>query len=182
MCNPPGGDWSGFSLIKDSKELRWISLPRVSNIVGGKRPDHIIEFDSNNDIPLLLSIESKERSIDLEDNVGEKLVNYVESLLEYIPSVERSRDNDSWSWGTKKVSPDDFKIVSAAAYLKKHAQDDDVVYKKGCEILFVLEPLISDGQVGWIIEIKAKTMRGKELKSRIRERVLSTPKSQITIK
>lgn len=36
MCNPPGGDWSGFSILQGSEEHRWLSLPRVSGF--GKRP------------------------------------------------------------------------------------------------------------------------------------------------
>lgn len=37
MCNPPGGDWSGISLIENNYEYRWLSLPRVSG-ANSKRP------------------------------------------------------------------------------------------------------------------------------------------------
>ncbi|MEA3341199.1 MAG: hypothetical protein U9R15_14645, partial [Chloroflexota bacterium] len=42
MCNPPGGDWSGLSILnfETGEEFRWTSLPRVSG-AGGKRPDHV---------------------------------------------------------------------------------------------------------------------------------------------
>ena len=32
LCNPPGGDWSGVSVLthKQDQEFRWLSLPRVS--------------------------------------------------------------------------------------------------------------------------------------------------------
>lgn len=182
MCNPPGGDWSGFSLIKDDKELRWVSLPRVSDIVDGKRPDHIIEFNVDNDTPTLLSIESKEKSIDLENNVGEKLVNYIKSLLGYIPSAERKRNEDSWSWATEKVDPNGFEILSAAAYLKEHAQNDKEVYEKNCEMLFILDPFSTGKQAGWIIDIKTETQRGIELKEKIKNIVSNIPESQIIIK
>ena len=45
MCNPPGGDWSGVTLLDfgSGAEYRWTSLPRVSG-KDGKRPDHVIEF------------------------------------------------------------------------------------------------------------------------------------------
>jgi hypothetical protein len=40
MCNPPGGDWSGLSVLDErlAQEFRWTSLPRVSG-GGSKRPD-----------------------------------------------------------------------------------------------------------------------------------------------
>lgn len=44
MCNPPGGDWSGFSVIDKDYENRWLSLPRVSDVINGKRPDHVVEI------------------------------------------------------------------------------------------------------------------------------------------
>jgi hypothetical protein len=44
MCNPPGGDWSGLSVIYGKHEVRWLSLPRVSEEVDGKRPDHVLEL------------------------------------------------------------------------------------------------------------------------------------------
>jgi hypothetical protein len=56
MCNPPGGDWSGFSVIDGNYENRWLSLPRVSDVVSGKRPDHILEIFGVFDKPLLLSV------------------------------------------------------------------------------------------------------------------------------
>ncbi len=42
MCNPPGGDWSGMSIISENCEYRWLSLPRVSS--DGKRPDHVLQL------------------------------------------------------------------------------------------------------------------------------------------
>lgn len=81
MCNPPGGDWSGLSVLYGNHEVRWLSLPRVSEEVDGKRPDHVLELLGVFDRPVLLSIESKERSFDLETNVGEGLVNYIHNLM-----------------------------------------------------------------------------------------------------
>ena len=74
MCNPPGGDWSGFSVIDRDYENRWLSLPRESDTISGKRPDHILELFNVFERPLLLSVESKEKSADLENDVGIKLI------------------------------------------------------------------------------------------------------------
>jgi len=64
MCNPPGGDWSGVSVLDFNtlEEYRWTSLPRVS-AVGGKRPDHIIQVSDTSKEPIFLSIESIKRGI-----------------------------------------------------------------------------------------------------------------------
>lgn len=61
-CNPPGGDWSGLSILdfETGEEFRWTSLPRVSS-AGGKRPDHVIEFLLDNGHWGLLAIESNDR-------------------------------------------------------------------------------------------------------------------------
>ena len=61
MCNPPGGDWSGLSVLYGDSEVRWLSLPRESKAIDGKRPDHVLELFGVFDCPVLLSIESKER-------------------------------------------------------------------------------------------------------------------------
>lgn len=92
MCNPPGGDWSGLSVLYGDSEVRWLSLPRESKAIGGKRPDHVLELFGVFDCPVLLSIEFKERSMNLETNVGKGLINYIYNLMRYIPSVERTID------------------------------------------------------------------------------------------
>lgn len=40
------------------------------------------------DRPVLLSIESKERSFDLEASVREGFVNYIYNFMNYVPNVE----------------------------------------------------------------------------------------------
>ena len=74
--------------------------------------------------PLLLSIESKERSVDLEKDVGTKLVTYIKNLMEFIPSAKRKVTPviGEWVWGDKKVDFNKFETISAAAYLKKYAE------------------------------------------------------------
>lgn len=167
MCNPPGGDWSGFSVISGDFEKRWLSLPRVSDVVSGKRPDHILEVFGVFEKPLLLSIESKEKSADLETDVGTKLVTYIEKLMDYVPSAKR-RINPSiedWQWGDNKVRFDGFETISAAAYLKRYAETPETVFTKKCEILFVMNPVMKGGKTGWEVEIIPSTERSKTLKA-----------------
>lgn len=164
MCNPPGGDWSGFSIISNDDECRWLSLPRVSNDIDGKRPDHIIEIFDVFKKPLLLSIESKEKSVDLEDNVGNGLINYIKSLMNFIPSVSRKYipQKGDWEQAKRKVNFDLFETISAAAYLRKYAQDNKTVFlNSNCEMLFILEPR----ENGWDIEIVPNSRKTELLKS-----------------
>lgn len=164
MCNPPGGDWSGFSLIYEGEEKRWLSLPRVSDDVDGKRPDHVLEVYGVFEKPLLLSIESKERSSDLEPDVGAGLINYIRSLLSYVPNVERDvlPHVSGWRKATQRVYIDSYEIISAAAYLKDSAQSKTIVFaNSNCQMLFIMEPI----EKGWNIEIvpsSSKTIQFKE--------------------
>ena len=167
MCNPPGGDWSGFSVIEGDYENRWISLPRVSDFINGKRPDHILEIFGVFEKPLLLSIESKEKSSDLEPNVGIRLITYIEALMKYVPSSKRKiyPTAAEWQWGDKRVPFESFETMSAAAYLKRFAEPSSVVFKKNCEILFVMEPVATTDFIGWEIEIITSSERSQKLKN-----------------
>ena len=161
MCNPPGGDWSGVSIIDGMHEERWLSLPRVSESVKGKRPDHIIEIFDAYDKPILLTIESKEKSADLESGVGPGLINYVQSLLSFVPNAERTKEGNDWHEGDKKIKISNYEMISAAAYLKTYAQEDNVVRANSqCDMLFVMEPK----QIGWIIEVIPYTDMANRLK------------------
>jgi len=184
MCNPPGGDWSGLSIVDKGCEYRWLSLPRVSNTILGKRPDHILEIFGVFERPLLLVIESKEKSAELEENVGNMLTNYVESLMSFIPSVHReiSANNDEWQWGDKIVDVKNFYIIPAASYLKKYAEPIEVVAEKKCEILFIMDPIISETIIGWEIEIVPLTPRSKILKDFIINQYRSTKDLQFILK
>lgn len=184
MCNPPGGDWSGFSVIYDNYENRWLSLPRVSDVVSGKRPDHIIEVFDIFEKPLLLSIESKEKSSDLESNVGAKLVTYIKKLMDYIPSAKRKINTaaEEWHWGDTSVPFTDFEVISAVAYLKKYAENPDIVFTKKCEILFVMNPVVDDSAIKWEIEIIPSTKRANKLKLFIIEKYNESKDSQYVLK
>ncbi len=172
MCNPPGGDWSGFSVIHNNKEYRWLSLPRVSGDIDGKRPDHIIELFDVFEKPLLLSIESKEKSFDLETDVGSGLKNYIRSLMDYIPNVERDfiPTIGNWERSDQYLEFSSFETISAAAYLKSTSQRNDIVFEhSNCDMLFILEPR----ECGWNIEIVTSSRKTEILKSYLLGRAYS---------
>ena len=97
MCNPPGGDWSGLSILnfETGKEFRWTSLPRVSG-ADGKRPDHVIEFLLDDGRWVLLAIESKDRVSRLKRDVGSRLKTYTRQLVETPPTIARVT-NGEWN-------------------------------------------------------------------------------------
>lgn len=170
MCNPPGGDWSGLSALYDNHEVRWLSLPRVSEEVDGKRPDHVLELFGVFDRPVLLSIESKEHSFDLEANVGEGLVNYIRNLMNYVPNVERLvyPRLGAWTQSEHLVDFSAFEVISAAAYLRGSAQANRTVFERSkCDMLFIMEPI----EHGWEIEIVTATRAAEVLKRFICEKV-----------
>lgn len=117
MCNPPGGDWSGLSILnfETGEEFRWTSLPRVSS-AGGKRPDHIIEFLLDNGQWGLLAIESKDRVSKLGRNVGSRLKIYTRQLVEAPPTIARAANAEWRLWQVDSVPLPDLSIVSGGAF------------------------------------------------------------------
>ena len=87
MCNPPGGDWSGISYFdfSDKTEYRWTSLPRVS-ATKAKRPDHIIQIHTKKE-NIFIVIESKNNAKDLDENIGNRLIEYVKALFKIAPTA-----------------------------------------------------------------------------------------------
>jgi hypothetical protein len=133
LCNPPGGDWSGISLLDiNNVEHRWMSLPRVS--IDAKRPDHIFQLDDDGDVYVLI-IESKERLSGLTsdmDTLGTGLIRYLTDLIEYPCSAIKK--NEKWS----KNGQEDFnlkvkKYVSAAAFF----YDEEDSLKRAIQELLV---------------------------------------------
>ena len=123
MCNPPGGDWSGVSILDFNKldEYRWTSLPRVS-AVQGKRPDHIIQLLYQNELAFL-SIESKDNASDLDINIGKRLNTYLKELFASPPTAYRLKGKD-WQLYTQKKTPlIKFKTFSGAAFCYKNADE-----------------------------------------------------------
>ena len=115
MCNPPGGDWSGLSVLsKDRKvEHRWTSLPRVSG-AGSKRPDHVAQV-LEDDGDVLLVIESKDSPRSLEPRIGRRLEKYVKHLTGRPPNIERERARMSWRPASGRAENAIKRVVSVSA-------------------------------------------------------------------
>lgn len=138
FCNPPGGDWSGISLINNNDpeigtEFRWLTLPRVSD---SKRPDHITVLFNLFEKPLIICTESKELPRNLEPNIGPALTKYIFDLLSYPPSVERQLNSDVWTISTSTVSVSDFACASIGCFFVPSNFDLSTISSKcNCDVL-----------------------------------------------
>lgn len=138
FCNPPGGDWSGISLINNNDpaigtEFRWLTLPRVSD---SKRPDHITVLFNLFEKPLIICTESKELPRNLEPNIGPALTKYIFDLLSYPPSVERQLNSDIWTISTSTVSVSDFTCASIGCFFAPSNFDLSTISSKcNCDVL-----------------------------------------------
>lgn len=138
VCNPPGGDWSGISILENGIEYRWLSLPRVSK-TEAKRPDHVFEIFGIEKKPVLLSVESKETATALESNIGERLNSYLIDLAKNSVGAERKQNSDDWKISEHKINIDDYVLVAAAAYICKKDGDLKIVESKvNCDIIFFI--------------------------------------------
>jgi hypothetical protein len=139
LCNPPGGDWSGISYFEsETNEYRWTSLPRVS-AVGGKRPDHIIQLmgESKN---IFLSIESKQKGKDLEDNIGVNLKTYINDLFQNLPTAYKTATQDWRLFDKDKLSIKDYSIASIGAFIYTNDKDLQAQLQRGrLDIVFAFE-------------------------------------------
>jgi hypothetical protein len=138
MCNPPGGDWSGVSILSNEKELRWVSLPRVSG-PNTKRPDHVFQFFIEKENPIILSIESKERPSTLEENIGPRLTEYLLYLFESNASIERNIGLTNWSHSDEAINIEKFEFASAGAFLSDSVEkNNDAVLRSNTDLNFVV--------------------------------------------
>lgn len=152
LCNPPGGDWSGLSIIHDNVEYRWVSLPRVSGKINGKRPDHVIQLFPPNLDSIVLSIESKDKAADLEKDIGIQLKQYIRYLSGFIPSCERSLGGE-WEISRSLSSFDPSVIVSVVAFIGIGNEDYEKIRDKAkCDLIFSLE-LEPSGSNYWHLKI-----------------------------
>ncbi|GIK41707.1 MAG: hypothetical protein BroJett011_55400 [Chloroflexota bacterium] len=141
MCNPPGGDWSGLSIFnfQSGEEYRWTSLPRVSG-VGGKRPDHVIEFLLDNGNLILLAIESKNRATNLEPNVGNRLETYTRQLVETPPTIFRAT-NAEWNlWQNGNIPLSTLSVISGGAFCWVGVEElEDTITRCQVDIVIAIE-------------------------------------------
>jgi len=125
MCNPPGGDWSGVSLLSGDRatEFRWASLPRVSGH-GGKRPDHVVQFFNDYGLPdEILSIESKRRFQDFEPDVGSNLSSYLNDLIAHPATISRDVAEGEWSHNSMNYD-NKYSLLSAGAFIGEHSVEN----------------------------------------------------------
>lgn len=139
MCNPPGGDWSGVSVLSNDRnvEYRWLSLPRVSGD-DKKRPDHVFQIFSEIDSPsIILSVESKGTPPTLETGIGPRLTAYLHYLFSTSANIERPRAVSNWGHSKQFVSLADYKFASAGAFLATNTdQILDAVNRSETDLTF----------------------------------------------
>jgi len=118
MCNPPGGDWSGVSILTTdhTTEMRWISLPRVSG-PNTKRPDHVFQIFNPKQKDIILSIESKETPQTLETAIGPRLTAYLTYLFLSPASIERLLGTAPWGHSVQGILKNTYRFASAGAFL-----------------------------------------------------------------
>ena len=130
FTNPPGGDWSGVSIIDNQYEYRWTSLNRKPKNV--KRPDHIFQIESDK----LLVIESKERYSTLikdEKSVGPRMIAFLTDLLFKRPINAKKKNGEKVYSGTdEKIDTSYFNILSAVAF---YVKNDSEISKESCSKL-----------------------------------------------
>jgi hypothetical protein len=138
MCNPPGGDWSGVSLVdfKTKEEFRWTSLPRVSDI-GGKRPDHIIQFATTPENNILLAIESKDIPSKISPDLGPRLTTYVEKLSETSPIAAKVVNSDWRLWQNDNLPITNINTISGGAFCWTQ-ESDLALYLEKCQFDLVM--------------------------------------------
>jgi len=120
FCNPPGGDWSGISFYRGNEEYKWTSLPRVSE--ASKRPDHIFQF-SHEAKPLFITIESKGLGRDLEDNIGNRLKDYIKDLFQSEPTAYRTSENTKWRFFDGTLGKVGYGLLAVGAFLYKNDEE-----------------------------------------------------------
>lgn len=130
FTNPPGGDWSGVSIIDNQYEYRWTSLNRKPKNV--KRPDHIFQINYDE----LLVIESKERYsilIDKEKNVGPKMIAFLSNLLFKRPiNAKKKHGEKEYSGTDENINTSYFNFLSAVAF---YVKNDSEISKESCSKL-----------------------------------------------
>ena len=169
MCNPPGGDWSGISILDDQSELRWLSLPRVSPS-RSKRPDHVFQFFMRGRAPIILAIESKERARDIEIGIGGSLVRYVYELFSLPASAERHHKNGDWKNTNRSINLRNYRFASAAAFLLSNQQDmAEVANKAAVDLVFGVK--LEKENMRANVSIIARSVIGNELASFIKSAV-----------
>ncbi len=120
FCNPPGGDWSGISFFNKGIEYKWTSLPRVSK--QSKRPDHIFQIERNGRL-IFVPIESKGYGKDLEENIGNRLKDYINDLFDSEPTAYKTEGKSDWKFFEGKMPKAKYRQISVGAFLYKNERE-----------------------------------------------------------
>lgn len=120
FCNPPGGDWSGISYFKNGIEYKWTSLPRVSEF--SKRPDHIFQIERNGQL-IFVPIESKGYGKDLENNIGNRLKDYINDLFDSEPTAYKANAQAGWKFFDGTIGKVKYSMISVGAFLYKDERE-----------------------------------------------------------
>lgn len=120
FCNPPGGDWSGISYFKNGIEYKWTSLPRVSEF--SKRPDHIFQIERNGQL-IFVPIESKGYGKDLENNIGNRLKDYINDLFDSEPTAYKANAQSDWKFFDGTIGKVKYSMISVGAFLYKDERE-----------------------------------------------------------
>jgi len=161
MCNPPGGDWSGVSLLTMDKllELRWLSLPRVTPEIA-KRPDHLFEVFGIHKVPVALVVESKERPDQVEMSIGPRLVRYVVDLISTMPSIRRQTQSGPWDHATISLTANSVQFVSAVAFVGDPRADlGQIAQRAHTDLVFSLE--FTNGGRGCTVHVHVESDLGR---------------------
>ncbi len=141
LCNPPGGNWSGISLYNFDKgiETRWVSLPRVSG-KEAKRPDHLFQIMSSKETSNILTVESKDTALSVEENIGNRLKKYIVELIKIPPNIFRDKENVVWQVFSGEYLSPRVNIYSIAAFRLISINEIFSVHKKcGADVVFGVE-------------------------------------------
>lgn len=95
LCNPPGGDWSRFKLRENvSGAIHTWGLPRVRG--DNKLPDFVVQYHGGTDKKdIIMSIESKDKPINLESEIGIRMNEFIAWLLDEVEPSTASLPNAS---------------------------------------------------------------------------------------
>lgn len=124
FCNPPGGDWSGISFFRGINEYKWTSLPRVSE--HSKRPDHIFQIERGG-ATIFVPIESKGYGKDLENNIGNRLKDYINDLFQSEPTAYKADKKSDWQFFDATIGKIKYNLISVGAFLYK--DDNELRYQ-----------------------------------------------------
>jgi len=173
MCNPPGGDWSGISILDNGKELRWLSLPRVGN-KKSKRPDHVFEIFKLTDKPVILSVESKDLLKKVENGIGARLTKYTKHLVSSQASAEREHGQLNWNRSKCSINISNYIFASAVCFLTTNDADmKDAAKRTKADIIIGIK-IINDGAMGEILLLGINSL-GTNLALFILKKIKSSP-------